>query len=138
VDHNPEFVAECRDRGLVAFTPEEFQQSRYSAPAVFDAMICMHVLEHLEPGQGQELLATYLPTVRPGGRVVLATPQERGWDSDPTHTLHVDGDDLVGLAKELGLTSSGWKSFPLPAWAGKLFIYNEFQLVAEVPAAPPR
>jgi 2-polyprenyl-3-methyl-5-hydroxy-6-metoxy-1,4-benzoquinol methylase len=135
VDHNAEFVAECRNRGLIAFTPEEFQVSRYGRPGLFDALICMHVLEHLEPGQAEELLATYLPAVRPGGRVVLATPQERGWDSDPTHTMHVDGDDLVELATGLGLTSPGWSSFPLPRWAGKLFIYNEFQLVATVPEA---
>lgn len=134
VDHNGEFVAQCRSRGLVAFTPEEFQGSRYAAPATFDSLICMHVLEHLQPGEGKELLATYLPTVRPGGRIVLATPQERGWDSDPTHTLHVDGDDLVALARGLGLTASRWRSFPLPRWAGKLFIYNEFQLVAGIPA----
>lgn len=133
VDHNAEFVAECRKRGLTAFTPEQFRGSAYAAPATFDSMICMHVLEHLQPGQGRELLATYLPTVRPGGRIVLATPQERGWNSDPTHTLRVDGDDLSDLARGLGLITSSWTSFPLPRWAGKLFIYNEFQLVATIP-----
>lgn len=133
VDHNPEFVAECRARGYTAFTPQDFHDSQYAAPDSFDALICMHVIEHLESGQAAEILASYLPSVRPGGRVVLATPQERGWASDPTHTVFVDGDALADLASELGLTVTPWRSFPLPRWGGKLFIYNEFQLIARVP-----
>lgn len=137
IDHNPEFVASCRLAGLRAFTPDEFAQTPFNQPESFDSLIMLHVLEHLDEGQGDEILGKYLPLIRPSGRVVLVTPQERGFASDPTHTFFVDGDDLVALAQRNGLVVDGWRSFPLPRRAGGLWIYNEFSVVAEVPGAPP-
>lgn len=133
VDHNDEFVAACRSRGLVAFTPDDFAASDFNRPARFDSMIMMHVLEHLDEGQGEQLLATYTPLVRPGGRLVLVTPQERGYQSDPTHTHFVDGERLVELCRDQGLAVDRWGSFPFPRWAGRAWIYNEFNVVARVP-----
>lgn len=130
VDHNEQFVQACRDDGLQAFTPETFAASEFNRPARFDAMIVMHVLEHLGPGQADEILAQYRPLVRPGGRVVLVTPQERGFASDPTHTDFVDGDELVALCARHDLEVDRWRSFPFPRWAGKAWIYNEFNVVA--------
>jgi 2-polyprenyl-3-methyl-5-hydroxy-6-metoxy-1,4-benzoquinol methylase len=135
IDHNEDFVDICRQRGLTAFTPTDFQGSDFARPARFDSLICMHVLEHLPPGQAQPLLEAYLPYVRPRGKVVVVTPQELGYRSDRTHTQFVDGIELEHLARGLGLEFSGWASFPLPTWAGRAFIYNEFHLVARVPAA---
>ena len=57
-------------------------------------------------------------------------PQERGYASDPTHVRFATGDDLVALAREVGLDPQPWFSFPFPRWAGKPFIYNEFCLLA--------
>lgn len=136
VDHNPEFVLACKDRGLVAFTPEQFSASEFAEPGRFDSLICLHVLEHLDDGVAHALLSTYLPSVRSGGKVVLVTPQERGFASDSTHTVFVDGDSLVAVARDLGLAVDGWSSFPLPRRAGKAFIYNEFHVVARVPNDP--
>ena len=133
IDHNPDMVRSCLDRGLIAYTPEAFAESEYHRKGRFDAMLALHVLEHLEPGQADELMATYLPLVRPGGRVVLVTPQERGFASDPSHTEFVDGAALVDLTRRHRLKVDSWRSFPFPRWAGKSFIYNEFNVVASVP-----
>lgn len=133
VDHNQDMVRVCAEGGLRAFTPEDFASSEYQRPGRFDALISLHVLEHLKPGQGDELLETYLPCVRPRGRVVLVTPQERGFASDPSHTEFVDGEALVNLCRRHGLEVDSWNSFPLPRWAGRSFIYNEFNVVAAVP-----
>jgi 2-polyprenyl-3-methyl-5-hydroxy-6-metoxy-1,4-benzoquinol methylase len=133
VDHNEEFVETCHARGLTAFTPDGFGASAFAQPGRFDSLICMHVLEHLDAGQAESLLQAYLPHVRGGGKVVLVTPQELGFRSDSTHTHFVDGSDLEDLAGSLGLETEGWQSFPLPRWAGRAFIYNEFHLVARVP-----
>jgi len=133
IDHNPDFVSSCRGDGLRAFTPDEFEGSRFDQPGKFDALIMMHVLEHLEAGQSDEILSRYLPMVRPAGRVVLVTPQERGFASDPTHTVFVDGDELVALVRRHGLEADRWRSFPLPRSAGGWWIYNEFSVVASVP-----
>jgi SAM-dependent methyltransferase len=132
IDHNDASVKACREAGLSAYTPDEFLGSGYDVPRGFDAMIMLHVLEHLQPGQDDEILDRYLPFVRDGGRVLLVTPQERGFASDPTHTDFVDGDDLVSLCRRHGLTASRWRSFPLPRWAGRLWVYNEFSVVGTV------
>jgi len=137
VDHNAEFVAICRERGLQAYTPEEFPTSPFATEGRFDALMCLHVLEHLDDGVAEPLLRGYLEYVRPGGKVVLVTPQERGYASDSTHTRFVDGHALVSLAENLGLEVDGWGSFPLPRRAGRAFIYNEFHVVASVPKAHP-
>jgi hypothetical protein len=43
------------------------------------------------------------------------------------------GDELAGLAREVGLQPRPWSSFPMPRWAGRWFIYNEFCLLALKP-----
>ena len=96
----------------------------------FDGLLVAHVSEHMRPEEARALLTTYLPYLRPGGRVFLICPQERGFASDPTHTVFVDQAALAALAEELGLRTERQFSFPLPRRAGKLFTYNEFVTVA--------
>ncbi len=134
IDHNPEAVRRCRERGFTAFTPEEFLASPFATPGRFDALLSAHVVEHLTPERALDLLRTNAGYVRPGGRVLLITPQERGFASDPTHVTFTDGDALAGLCREAGLLVRGQRSFPLPRRAGTLFVYNEFIVDATVPA----
>jgi SAM-dependent methyltransferase len=134
VDHNPEAVRRCRQRGFVAFTPHEFEASSYAEPDRFDALLCAHVLEHLPPEQSPALLRAYLPAIRPGGRVLLITPQERGFASDPTHVTYLDDTALARVCTDLGLLVRTTRSFPLPRWAGRRFVYNEFMVGASKPA----
>ncbi|WP_329178569.1 class I SAM-dependent methyltransferase [Streptomyces sp. NBC_01477] len=129
VDHNAHSVAAARERGLTAYTPEEFTAAGWEHGA-FDSLLCAHVLEHLEAATGSALLATYLPYVRPGGRVVLITPQEAGFASDATHVRFVGFDELAEEARAAGLVVSRAYSFPLPRAAGRRFPYNEFVLVS--------
>ena len=79
------------------------------------------------------MLGDYVPFVRPGGRVFLVCPQERGYASDPTHLWFAQDGDLLELAKKVGLEPERSFSFPFPRKAGKLFIYNEFCVTARVP-----
>ncbi|MGH3907591.1 MAG: class I SAM-dependent methyltransferase [Pseudonocardiaceae bacterium] len=131
VDHNEHSVRLCRQRGLTAYTPDEFAAERFEAP--FEGILAAHVLEHLPEGQAVPLLRDYLPRLQPGGRVVLICPQERGFASDATHTVFLDDDALRGVCAELGLTLQCQSSFPFPRWMGKLFTYNEFVTVAHSP-----
>ncbi len=133
IDHNETSVTFCRSIGLTVYTPEAFVASTHHRPELFDALVVVHVLEHLLAGEADDLLVTYLPFIRPGGKVVLVTPQERGFSSDPTHTDFVSGSHLVELCRRHGLAVDRWRSFPLPRWAGRLFVYNEFNVVATVP-----
>ena len=133
VDHNPDSVAVARAAGHTAYTVEEWQSCPERVPGAFDGMLVAHVIEHLEPEDGLALMRDYLPMVRPGGRVFLVCPQERGYASDATHVRWTTGEDLVALARECGLRPERPRSFPGPRMLGRVFTYNETTLLAHVP-----
>ena len=133
VDHNASAVAHAREAGLPAYTVEELQAGPEARPGSFDALLLSHVVEHMSPEQARELLAAYLPFLRPGGRVLFICPQEKGYASDPTHETWTDGPALEQLARDCGLEPEPWRSYPLPRATGKYFTYNEFNVVARKP-----
>ncbi len=130
VDHNATAVEVARSRGLVAYTVEELATAPDAKPGSFDSMLLAHVVEHMTEPEGVSLVRGYLPYLRPGGRVVCITPQERGWTTDATHVRFVGYPELDALAAALGLTVERRGSFPFPRWAGRMFPYNEFVVVA--------
>jgi 2-polyprenyl-3-methyl-5-hydroxy-6-metoxy-1,4-benzoquinol methylase len=130
VDHNEHSVRICREHGLTAFTVEEFGRSEYARPGRFGGLLAAHLVEHMPRPDAVKILAGYLEHLAPGGRVVLICPQERGYASDSTHVEFTDLDGLADVATQLGLSVDRRMSFPLPRFAGKLFVYNEFVLVA--------
>jgi 2-polyprenyl-3-methyl-5-hydroxy-6-metoxy-1,4-benzoquinol methylase len=133
VDHNPTSVEFCRAQGLEAYTIEDFLASKHASPDAFDALLAAHLLEHMPEPDARGIIASYLPYVRSGGRVVFITPQERGYASDATHVRFVGFPEGAAMASALGLTVRRQYSFPFPRAAGKVFTYNEFVTVAEKP-----
>ena len=135
VDHNAESIAECRARGLEAYTSEEWESTpEVAVPGSFDSMLLAHVIEHVQPPEWVGLVEAYLPYVRPGGKVMFICPQEKGYATDATHVHFTDGDELVALAERVGLRVTSSRSFPFPRPVGKVFTYNEFCVVAVKPA----
>ena len=134
VDHNKHSVRVCRDRGLTAFTTEEFGDTEYAEPGRFGGLLAAHLIEHMPRPQAVEILSGYLPYLAPSARVVFICPQERGYAADPTHVAFTDLDGLADVAGQLGLTVTDRLSFPLPRFAGKVFAYNEFIVVSSTPA----
>jgi 2-polyprenyl-3-methyl-5-hydroxy-6-metoxy-1,4-benzoquinol methylase len=130
VDHNPHSVAIARARGLVAYTPEEFEASACARGEVFDSLLVSHVLEHLPRREAVALVRHYLPWLKVGGRVVLITPQELGFGSDATHVEFTDFKALAQIAEEAGLSVQKAYSFPFPRVFGRVFKYNEFITIA--------
>jgi len=122
VDHNPTSVDECRARGFEAYTPEAFALVDVG---MFDTLLLSHVVEHLDPSSGVELVRSYLPYIRAGGRIVLITPQEAGQRSDPTHVTFVDGEVARSLLASLRIPASRVRSFPFPRPIGRFFVHNE-------------
>ncbi len=131
VDHNATAVALARAAHWRAYTPAEFRSSEDAVEGHFDSMLASHVLEHLTPGEARALIGSYLPYLRVGGRVVMITPQERGFRSDPTHQTFLDFEGLDDLASRLGLRVVRHDSFPFPRAVGRVFPYNEFVVIAE-------
>jgi SAM-dependent methyltransferase len=133
IDPNEVVVARARAAGFDVSTPEQFRTGPHRS-TVFDSMLCAHVLEHLDEPTGVALLRSWLPWIRPGGTVVLITPQERGQRSDPTHVRFVDDAGLRRLADAAGIGIGSVRSFPFPRPAGKVFVYNETVLLGTAPS----
>ena len=135
VDHNPTSIEVCRQRGLTAYTSDEFFGAGHAGEASFDSLLAAHLAEHMSAEDFDDVLGPYLPCVRPGGTVVLITPQERGYASDATHVRFVGFAEAADDCKRLGLDVTRQYSFPLPRGAGRSFTYNEFVTIARVPSA---
>jgi 2-polyprenyl-3-methyl-5-hydroxy-6-metoxy-1,4-benzoquinol methylase len=133
VDHNPDSITIARSRGLNACTVAELGDRPADEAYGFDAVLLAHVLEHMGAPEADALLAGYLERLRPGGRVVFITPQEKGYTTDATHVRFVDLDGLRSTAERQGLVVERAYSFPLLRAAGRVFPYNEFVLVARKP-----
>ena len=134
VDHNTNSVEFARQAGYTAFSAAEFPTSEYARPGTFDSLLFAHVLEHMSEPDAIALVREYLPFVRNGGHVVLITPQERGFRSDPSHVEFMDDEQLARIASALSLRVRRRYSFPFPRSFGKLFVYNEFVVVAQLTA----
>jgi len=138
VDTNEECVRVARARGLTAFTPAEFEHSsEYNRPGRFDSILFAHVAEHMTEADVVTLLQEYAALLRPGGQLILITPQEAGFKSDATHVEFMDFPRLTRISERLGLVPDRAFSFPFPRWAGKLFTYNEFVVISRKPADKP-
>jgi SAM-dependent methyltransferase len=133
VDQNRHSVEEVRRAGLRAFVPEQFKASEWARPGAFDTLLLSHVAEHMRREELLTLLREHLEYVRPGGLVIIETPQERGFRSDPAHVEFMDLVSLRGVADALGLQPIRDFSFPFPRLFGGLFIYNEFVSVSRKP-----
>lgn len=132
VDHNPASIAEARRRGYVALTTDEFGYSRYALEGGFDTVLFAHVLEHMTPTEATALVATYLPHLRPGGRVLVILPQEAGYATDPTHVSFVDVPEVTAILAAAGVRVDRSRSFPLPRSFGRWFRYNETVVVGSL------
>lgn len=130
VDHNAASVAVARGRGLEAYTSEEFLGGPRARKGSFDSLLAAHVVEHMSEPDAVRVLQTYLPFVRAGGKVVLITPQERGYATDSTHVRFCGFTEVAGLCNTLGLTVERQFSFPFPRLLGRVFPYNEFVTLA--------
>ena len=119
----------ARLRGCTAFTPSEFLSSEQAAPGRFDAMLVAHVLEHLPLAEARGLVGEYLGYLKPGGRVVLITPQEAGYRSDPSHVEFMDFAKLGGILADCDLRPERSYSFPFPRPVGRIFPHNEFVVI---------
>lgn len=142
VDHNVHSIEAVRRKGFAADTPDEFLSGPRAVPGSFDSLLCSHVLEHMTAAEAEAMLRDYVRFIRPGGRVLLVTPQEAGFASDATHVEFRDTDDLRRIAAAVGIEAVRTYSFPFPRPVGRVFKHNEFVFVGrvlpeqgEVPAA---
>src|ERR1039457_1857393 len=133
VDHNADAVAVARSGGLTAYTPEEFHNSPDDATESYDSLLLAHVVEHMARDSAVHILRDYLAYLKPGGRLVLITPQAAGYRTDATHVRFVDFDGAQDLITASGCQVIRRYSFPFARIAGRLFPYNEFVTIGQQP-----
>jgi 2-polyprenyl-3-methyl-5-hydroxy-6-metoxy-1,4-benzoquinol methylase len=131
VDHNDDAVRVARSRGLAAFTTSEWPYSGAAIHASFDSILLAHVLEHVSQEDSDEIIAAYLPYLRPNGKLVLICPQEKGFPTDPTHIRWVNDAELRATGDRHEFHEIRNYSFPFPRFMGKFFTYNEFVYVGQ-------
>ena len=131
VDHNADAVKIARSRGLTAFTTNEWPDSEAAIHDSFDSILLAHVLEHVSQEDSDEIIAAYLPYLRPNGKLVLICPQEKGFPTDPTHIRWVDETELRATGDRNEFHEIRNYSFPFPRFMGKFFTYNEFVYVGQ-------
>ena len=131
VDHNADAVKIARSRGLTAFTSNEWPDSGAAIHDSFDSILLAHVLEHVSQEDSDDIIAAYLPYLRPNGKLVLICPQEKGFPTDPTHIRWVDDSELRATGDRNEFHEIRNYSFPFPRFMGKFFTYNEFVYVGQ-------
>lgn len=133
VDHNPAAVEIARRRGVMAYPASTFRSAPQARAGGFDAMLLSHVAEHMRESEVAELILSYLDLVRPGGKIVVITPQEAGYRSDPTHVEFMDFSRVERVLLRVGCHPIASYSFPFPRAFGRFFKYNEFVVLATRP-----
>lgn len=71
VDLNPAIISACKAKGLNCLTPEDLESSICSQ---FDAILMLHVIEHMNPEDCFKFMDTYLDKLKDDGILIIATP----------------------------------------------------------------
>jgi SAM-dependent methyltransferase len=126
VDGNAFAVQIARDRGLQAYEVKDFAGSEFARPGSFDSLLLSHVVEHMTIDEAIETIGQYTEYLKPVSRLVLVSPQEKGFASDPTHVQFMDCTKLAEIQRRTGFAPDRCFSFPFPRSFGTAFTYNEF------------
>lgn len=137
IDHNADSIEVARRRGCTALTSDAFDRSEHALADHFDSLLLAHVVEHMSLDQASELVHRYLRFIRPGGKVVLISPQEAGYRSDQTHVEFMDFAELEVIFSNAGVEYERSYSFPFPRLVGRVFLHNESVALGRRPGGSP-
>ncbi|MCZ2149138.1 MAG: class I SAM-dependent methyltransferase [Bryobacterales bacterium] len=109
IDSNAELAALCRSKGLYAEQADLFHYLGELDEASLDGIFCCQVVEHLPPGRVPELISLSAAALRPGGKIVIETPNPEclaifasHFYLDPTHRHPVPAALLAFYLEECG------------------------------------
>src|SRR5207237_1031387 len=113
IEESPELVAACRDAGLEAFRDDAITHLAGLPDAHLGGILASHVIEHLPGAELWQLLQLAAAKIRPGGLVILESPNPRVlavsgttfW-LDPTHVRPVHPETAQFLLEQLGFTAT--------------------------------
>jgi SAM-dependent methyltransferase len=131
VDHNSTSIEVSKNRGLKAYTVDDFLKSTYNKPETFDSILLAHVAEHMTGDDFITLLKQYINLLKKDGKIIVITPQEKGFKSDDTHVQFMDFATVKNLLKQIDFNATKQYSFPFPRVVGHFFKFNEFVSIAK-------
>lgn len=109
IDSNSGMAAAAQASGLNILVEDVMQHLRARGAGTVDGLSAFHVVEHLPPELVLELLKEGMRVVRPGGALILETPNPENLQVgahtfylDPTHRSPVPPALLVFLARQAG------------------------------------
>lgn len=70
VDVSAIMVASCVDKGFSCYTVDDFS----GVDKKWDAILLMHIIEHMPPQECFKFIDSYLDLLNPGGILIIATP----------------------------------------------------------------
>lgn len=75
-------------------------------PEGFDVAVCFETLEHIK--EGRKLLIRFFKTIKPGGRLILSSPNQLRMPFNPKrfpfHVRHYTAKELANLIKSVGFS----------------------------------
>jgi 2-polyprenyl-3-methyl-5-hydroxy-6-metoxy-1,4-benzoquinol methylase len=135
LDHNEMSVSYCKSNGLSAYTMAQFKDKKagLDVNGSFDSLLLSHVLEHVVLEDQVGLIQSYISYLKPNAKLILITPQEKGFHSTSSHITWTDFSRLIEIVRVAAPDFKIRKqySFPFPRKFGKLFPYNEFVTLFE-------
>ncbi len=120
VEVNVTLVAEARQSGFNAFTPQELEAL---PPQDFDLIVLFDVLEHLEIEEAGNFLSRLKRHLRAGGVLLVRVPNGDSvcgiafQNGDPTHKTFFGSGKLRYVAELCGLQTLGLKAEALPVFS---------------------
>jgi O-antigen chain-terminating methyltransferase len=109
VDISEEAATEARGLGVEIIVEDAF--SFLDRRSGFAGIFVSHLIEHLEPVRAEELLKAAHRALRPGGTIVVVTPDPRDWLVlseifwlDPTHVRPYPTKLIVAMLEAAGFT----------------------------------
>jgi len=109
VDANEEAVKTCLDRGLRAERADAVEHLLSLPENSLGGIASFHLVEHLDAEALEALLTLSLSRLRPGGQIVIETPDPRSllvlsqdFFKDPSHLRPLHPEGLLILMEEIG------------------------------------
>ena len=111
IDASAAMVRHCREQGLAAEQGDVLTALAATEPKSLGGVVSLHVIEHLAPEQIDRLVQLSFAALRPGGLLVLETPNPlsvavtaRSFWLDPTHKRPVHPEALTACCEQAGFT----------------------------------
>lgn len=109
IDRDEGNIATALARGLDVVTGDVLHPP-LGSNRQFDVITMEHLIEHFPPPEAVRLLAEYARRLRPGGRLILVTPNAADWTVlseifwlDPTHVRPYPARLLGAMLADLGM-----------------------------------